>query len=61
MVVYQAPAPAGGEGMLPFVSEGLDRLTETGHFTLTFSRFFGPDRMTWWRRKLTCSPELSPT
>ena len=61
MVVYQGPAPAGGEGMLPFVSEGLDRLTECGHFTLTLSRFFGPDRMTWWRRKLTCSPELSPT
>jgi diaminohydroxyphosphoribosylaminopyrimidine deaminase/5-amino-6-(5-phosphoribosylamino)uracil reductase len=58
-VIYHGTAPAGADGMLPFVSERLDRLTECGHFNLTFSRSFGPDRMTWWRRELTCSPDLS--
>lgn len=60
-VIYHGAAPAGADGMLPFVSERLDRLAECGHFNLTLSRFFGPDRMTWWRRELTCSPELSAT
>jgi diaminohydroxyphosphoribosylaminopyrimidine deaminase/5-amino-6-(5-phosphoribosylamino)uracil reductase len=60
-VIYHGAEPAGADGMLPFVSEGLDRLTECGHFTLTLSRSFGPDRMAWWRRKLICSPELSAT
>src|SRR6478672_6612591 len=60
-VIYQGSSPAGSDGLLPFVSEGLDRLTDSGHFTLTQERTFGPDRMTWWQRQRKCSPALSPT
>ena len=31
-VIYQGPKPAGPDGLLPFVSEGLDRVTASGHF-----------------------------
>jgi diaminohydroxyphosphoribosylaminopyrimidine deaminase / 5-amino-6-(5-phosphoribosylamino)uracil reductase len=58
-VVYQGPEPAGDDGLSPFAGDGLDRLTGTGQFTLAASRFFGPDRMTWWRRIRTCSLALS--
>jgi diaminohydroxyphosphoribosylaminopyrimidine deaminase / 5-amino-6-(5-phosphoribosylamino)uracil reductase len=58
-VIYQGPKPAGPDGLLPFVSEGLDRLTATGHFTQREARSFGPDRMTWWRRHRQCSQALS--
>src|SRR6476620_3723422 len=60
-IIYQGAKPAGIDVLLPFVSEGLDRLSEGGHFTLVESRQFGPDRMTKWRRKRKCSPALSPT
>ena len=59
--IYQGERPAGSDGLLPFVSEGLDRLTESGHFTQTHATQFGPDRMTWWERKRSCSPALSAT
>ncbi len=59
--IYQGAEPAGSDGLLPFVSDGLDRLTECGHFTLSSSRSFGPDRMTYWRRKRACSPALLAT
>jgi diaminohydroxyphosphoribosylaminopyrimidine deaminase / 5-amino-6-(5-phosphoribosylamino)uracil reductase len=58
-IIYQGAKPAGIDGLLPFVSEGLDRLSEGGHFTLVESRQFGPDRMTKWRRKRACSPASS--
>jgi diaminohydroxyphosphoribosylaminopyrimidine deaminase / 5-amino-6-(5-phosphoribosylamino)uracil reductase len=58
-VIYQGPRPAGEEGLSPFCGEGLDRLTESGHFTFIASRSFGPDRMMWWRRIRTCSLALS--
>jgi diaminohydroxyphosphoribosylaminopyrimidine deaminase/5-amino-6-(5-phosphoribosylamino)uracil reductase len=58
-VIYQGPEPACAGGLTPFAGDGLDRLTGTGHFTLTASRSFGPDRMTWWRRVRTCSLALS--
>ena len=58
-VIYQGPNPAGADGLMPFVNEGLDRLTGSGHFTQIHARSFGPDRMTWWRRMRTCSPALS--
>ena len=58
-IIYQGAKPAGIDGLLPFVSEGLDRLSEDGHFTLVESRQFGPDRMTKWRRKRACSPASS--
>ncbi len=60
-IIYQGAKPAGADGLLPFVSEGLDRLSEGGHFTLVESRQFGPDRMTKWRRKRACSPASSAT
>jgi diaminohydroxyphosphoribosylaminopyrimidine deaminase/5-amino-6-(5-phosphoribosylamino)uracil reductase len=60
-VIYRGSRPAGSDGLLPFVSEGLDRLTDSGHFTLTQERIFGPDNMTWWQRMRKCSPALSPT
>jgi len=59
--IYQGERPAGSDGLLPFVSEGLDRLTESGHFTPTHTTQFGPDRMIWWERKRSCSPESSAT
>jgi diaminohydroxyphosphoribosylaminopyrimidine deaminase / 5-amino-6-(5-phosphoribosylamino)uracil reductase len=58
-IIYQGAKPAGIDGLLPFVSEGLDHLSEGGHFTLVESRQFGPDRMTKWRRKRACSPASS--
>ena len=60
-VIYQGPEPAGADALKPFVTEGLDRLTGSGHFTQTHSRAFGPDRMTWFRRTAKCSPALSAT
>ncbi len=60
-VIYQGPTAAGSDGLLPFVSEGLDRLTDCGHFTETDARSFGPDRMTSWQRRRKCSPALSAT
>jgi len=60
-IIYQGSRPGGTDGLLPFVSEGLDRLSEGGHFTLVESREFGPDRMTKWRRKQACSPASSAT
>ena len=60
-IIYQGAKPAGTDGLLPFVSEGLDRVSEGGHFTLVESRQFGPDRMTKWRRKRACSPASSAT
>jgi diaminohydroxyphosphoribosylaminopyrimidine deaminase/5-amino-6-(5-phosphoribosylamino)uracil reductase len=58
-VVYQGPDPAGADGLLPFVSDGLDRLVASGHFTRVLSRSFGQDRMTCWRRARRCSLALS--
>jgi diaminohydroxyphosphoribosylaminopyrimidine deaminase / 5-amino-6-(5-phosphoribosylamino)uracil reductase len=58
-VIYQGPEPAGSGGLMPFASDGLDRLTGSGHFTKTASRAFGPDRMTCWRRMRRCSLALS--
>ena len=60
-VIYQGPEPAGADALKPFGNEGLDRLIGSGHFTEVQSRAFGPDRMTWWRRKARCSPALSAT
>ena len=59
VVIYQGSKPAGADGLLPFVSQGLDRVTSTGHFTQVEARSFGPERMTWWRRERRCSPALS--
>jgi diaminohydroxyphosphoribosylaminopyrimidine deaminase/5-amino-6-(5-phosphoribosylamino)uracil reductase len=58
-VIYQGPKPAGPDGLLPFVSEGLDPVTASGHFMQLEARSFGPDRMTWWRRVRRCSQVLS--
>ena len=57
--IYQGPKPVGEGGLLPFVSEGLDRLNASGHFTRVLSRSFGSDRMTLWRRMRRCSLALS--
>jgi diaminohydroxyphosphoribosylaminopyrimidine deaminase/5-amino-6-(5-phosphoribosylamino)uracil reductase len=58
-VIYQGAKPAGADGLMPFVSEGLDRVTSSGHFMRLDARSFGPDRMTWWRRVRRCSLALS--
>lgn len=58
-VIYQGENPAGEGGLLPFVTDGLDRLTSTGQFTQIRARAFGPDRMTWWRRMRSCLLALS--
>jgi len=58
-VIYQGPKPAGADGLLPFVSEGLDPVTSSRHFMQLEARSFGPDRMTWWRRVRRCSLALS--
>ncbi len=57
-VIYQG-AKTVGDGIMPFVSEGLDRVTASGHFTRLDARSFGPDRMTLWRRVRRCSLALS--
>jgi diaminohydroxyphosphoribosylaminopyrimidine deaminase/5-amino-6-(5-phosphoribosylamino)uracil reductase len=59
VVIYQGAKPTGEEGLLPFVSEGLDRVISSRHFTQLEARSFGPDRMTHWRRVRSCSPALS--
>lgn len=58
-VIYQGPKPAGRDGLMPFVSEGLDPVTSSGHFMQLEARSFGLDRMTWWRRVGRCSLALS--
>ena len=57
-VIYQG-AKTVGDGIMPFVSEGLDRVIASGHFTRLDARSFGPDRMTLWRRVRRCSLALS--
>jgi len=54
-VIYTGPKSVGDEGVTPFGGEGLDRLVKNSHFTRIATRSFGPDRMTWWRRKRSCS------
>jgi diaminohydroxyphosphoribosylaminopyrimidine deaminase/5-amino-6-(5-phosphoribosylamino)uracil reductase len=58
-VIYRGAKPVGEDGLMPFVSEGLDRVTSSGHFTQIEARSFGPDQMTHWRRVRRCSPALS--
>src|SRR4029079_17055486 len=58
-VIYQGAKRVGEDGLMPFVSLGLDRITSSGHYTQVEARSFGPDRMTHWRRVRTCSPALS--
>jgi diaminohydroxyphosphoribosylaminopyrimidine deaminase/5-amino-6-(5-phosphoribosylamino)uracil reductase len=59
VVIFQGTKRAGEDGLMPFVTEGLDRVTASRHFTQVETRSFGPDRMTHWRRVRTCSPALS--
>ncbi len=59
VVIYQGPKQVGPGGLLPFVGNGLDRVTASGHFTEVEARTFGADRMSWWRRVGRCSPALS--
>jgi diaminohydroxyphosphoribosylaminopyrimidine deaminase/5-amino-6-(5-phosphoribosylamino)uracil reductase len=58
-VIYQGAKPVGRDGLMPFVSDGLDRVVSSGHFTQVEARAFGPDRMTHWRRVRRCSLALS--
>ena len=59
VVVYQGREQAGADGLTPFAGDGLDRLSASGHFTVSATRSFGPDRMTLWRRIRSCSQALS--
>ncbi len=45
-VIFQGVKRVGEDGLMPFVTEGLDRVTSSGHFTQVEARSFGPDRMT---------------
>jgi diaminohydroxyphosphoribosylaminopyrimidine deaminase/5-amino-6-(5-phosphoribosylamino)uracil reductase len=58
-VIYQGPKRVGESGLLPFVGDGLDRLSASGHFIEIETRSFGRDQMHWWRRVGRCSPALS--
>jgi riboflavin biosynthesis pyrimidine reductase len=58
-VIYQGAKTVGENGLMPFVSDSLDRLAASGHFTQVEARSFGPDRMTHWRRVGRCSLALS--
>jgi diaminohydroxyphosphoribosylaminopyrimidine deaminase/5-amino-6-(5-phosphoribosylamino)uracil reductase len=61
VIVYQGASPAGGDGLLPFVDDGIERIAFCKDFTETEKRCFGEDRMTSWRRQRSCSPALLPT
>ena len=58
-VIYQGPKGVGESGILPFVGDGLDRLTASGHFIEIETRSFGPDRMKLVAASRRCSPALS--
>ena len=53
-VIYQGPKGVGESGILPFVGDGLDRLTASGHFIEVETRSFGTDRMSLWRGVERC-------
>jgi len=49
-VIFVGQAPAGPDGLQPFVSEGLDRLRNSRHFSCVDQRDVGEDRrFTYWR------------
>ena len=60
-IIYQGAAPAGTDGLLPFVESGIEKIAFSKEFTETEKRRFGEDRMTSWRRQRACSPALLPT
>jgi diaminohydroxyphosphoribosylaminopyrimidine deaminase/5-amino-6-(5-phosphoribosylamino)uracil reductase len=60
-LIYQGADEVGPEGLLPFVTEGLDKLTDSGRFEKVHTRCFGRDKMTEWQRKRKCSPASLPT
>ncbi|MGI9385425.1 MAG: bifunctional diaminohydroxyphosphoribosylaminopyrimidine deaminase/5-amino-6-(5-phosphoribosylamino)uracil reductase RibD [Methyloligellaceae bacterium] len=49
-VLFVGHAPAGSTGLMPFVSEGLDRLRNSRHFTCLDRRDVGQDRRFTYRR-----------
>lgn len=49
-VFFQGTAPAGEGGLYPFLSEGLDCVAKSGHFSIVAERAVGADRMTVYRR-----------
>ena len=49
-VLFVGHAPAGADGLEPFVSEGLDRLRKSGHFTCVDRRDIGRDQRFTYRR-----------
>jgi diaminohydroxyphosphoribosylaminopyrimidine deaminase/5-amino-6-(5-phosphoribosylamino)uracil reductase len=55
-IIYQGAEEVGPNGLLPFVNDGIDKLTGTGEYVMTGERSFGRDRMTEWHRKPKCSP-----
>jgi len=50
-VVFIGTIPAGKKGLMPFVEEGLERLTESDEFMLHNERTLGADRMAVYRRR----------
>jgi diaminohydroxyphosphoribosylaminopyrimidine deaminase / 5-amino-6-(5-phosphoribosylamino)uracil reductase len=60
-LIYQGVGEVGPDGLLPFVTDGIEKLTESGKFALIHTRSFGRDKLTEWKRKRTCSPDSSQT
>ncbi|MEC9368854.1 MAG: dihydrofolate reductase family protein, partial [Pseudomonadota bacterium] len=49
--VFHGAAAAGKGGLEPFVTDGLDRIANSGEFIAVAERPLGPDRQTIWLRK----------
>ena len=50
-VIFIGAEPVGKEGLMPFVDEGLERLTESNEFMLQHERKLGTDRMAIYQRR----------
>lgn len=47
VALYRGAVAAGEDGLKPFGTEGLDRLTDDPHFSISSTRHLGPDMFEW--------------